>query len=204
MNTSPAELDARLYFGRLDVLVVESSKLEAEILSQVFMGFKVRGVTRLDDALAAQDHVQRNGADLTIVGTCQAGEGQPDAYDFIRWLRRHPSDTVREMSVILLAGHTLHSNVVRARDCGASFVIAKPITPQIMYERIVWLAKDARAFITCASYAGPDRRFQKLGPPAGQQGRRRDDLSLHVGEARAPNLSQHEIDAMVSGKGALR
>ena len=71
--------------------------------------------------------------------------------------------TVRTTAVILLAGHTLQSNVMRGRDCGANFVIAKPITPKILYDRVVWLAKDARAFVESPSYVGPDRRFQKIG-----------------------------------------
>ena len=128
-------------------------------------------------------------------------DGDVDEYDLVRRIRRNKAGGGRTAPIILLAGHTSQGNVLRARDCGASFVVAKPITPQVLYERIIWLAKDARPFVACDTYTGPDRRFQKLGPPAGTEGRRKDDLSLRVGEATAPNLSQSEIDAFLTGKG---
>ena len=119
-------------------------------------------------------------------------------FDFIRWLRRTKSERTRTRPVLLLTAHTLRADVILARDCGANFVIAKPLTPEVLYERIRWLGRDERAFISAASYSGPDRRFQKSGPPAGTDGRRHDDVSLQVGEATEPNMSQREIDAMVS------
>ena len=197
-------LDTKLYFGALSLVLLEANDLEAEILSQVFNGFKVRSITRLKSTTEAQSHLEREAVQLVAVGTTQQEAGAPDEYDFIRWLRRSKQDVVRTAPVILLTGHTLQRNVVRARDCGASFVIAKPITPIVIYDRILWLAKDARAFVNQPTYAGPDRRFRKSGPPPGTDGRRHDDLSLEVGEAKAPNLSQSEIDAMLGGKAAAR
>ncbi len=35
-------------------------------------------------------------------------------------------------------------------------------------------------------------------------GRRQDDLSLKVGEAVAPNMSQNEIDAILNPRGVMR
>ena len=186
----------------MSVLVVEANDLEAEILEQILGGFKVRGVTRFRTTHDLQDHLGRDAAELVIVGAAAPVAGAADGYDFIRWARRHKVEAIRTAAVILLAGHTLQGNVVRARDCGASFVIAKPITPRILYERMMWLAKDARGFIETKGYAGPDRRFQKIAPPFGMAGRRRDDFLPHLGEAKAPNPTQAEIDAMFSAKGA--
>ncbi len=200
--TKPApELEARIYFGALNVLLVEANALESEILAQVFSGFRVRSTSRLASTVQAQNHLERDAAQLVVVGTTQPEDG-PDEFDFIRWVRRSKIAGIRTASVILLAGHTMQSNILRARDCGANFVIAKPITPKVLYDRVVWLAKDARPFIEGTTYTGPDRRFQKMGPPPGLEGRRSDDLSLKLGEAKAPNLSQSEIDAMLGGKGA--
>ena len=203
MTDSPPNLDTRVFFGQLNVVVVEANELESEILAQVLGSFKVRAIARFDATADAQEHLGREPAQLVIVGSTQSDRGM-DEYDFIRWLRTSKVEEVRTASVILLAGHTPQRNVLRARDCGASFVIAKPITPRVLYDRVVWLAKDTRAFIRDENYSGPDRRFQMLGPPAGTAGRRRTDLSLQVGEAKAPNLSQSEIDAMLSGKGVAR
>jgi DNA-binding response OmpR family regulator len=104
----------------------------------------------------------------------------------------------------LLTGHTQRANVIRARDCGASFVVAKPILPKVLYSRIVWLAKDRRDFIDVESYCGPNRRFQNVGPPEGMEGRRSDDLSLTIGNAVEENMSQDEIDALMNPKSVTR
>ncbi len=202
--SAAAAVDSRVYFGALLVVLVETNDLEADIVAQVLTGFKVRGISRFRSAAEAEEHLARDVADLLVVGATRGKEGDVDEFDLVRRIRRNKGANARTSPIILLAGHTSQGNVLRARDCGASFVVAKPITPQVLYERIMWLAKDARPFVTADSYVGPDRRFQKLGPPAGTEGRRKDDLSLKVGEAKMPNLSQSEIDAMLNGKGLPR
>ena len=199
-----AAVDSRVYFGALTILLVEANDLEADIVSQVLSGFKVRNITRVRDAAGADEYLGRNTADLLVVGAVRRKDSEVDEFDLIRSIRRNKAGGARTAPIILLAGHTSQGNVLRARDCGASFVVAKPITPQVLYERVLWLAKDERPFVAAETYAGPDRRFQKLGPPADMEGRRKDDLSLKVGEAKMPNLSQSEIDAMLNGKGPPR
>ena len=72
-------------------------------------------------------------------------------------------------------------------------MVAKPITPKVLLERIFWVAREDRAFIECDTYVGPDRRFKHEGPPPGTDGRRKDDLPPEVGEAQTPNMSDDEI-----------
>jgi DNA-binding response OmpR family regulator len=198
-----AGVDTRVYFGQLSVLVIEGNELESEILSQVLGSFKVRTISRFATTSEAQAFLERETCQLVVVGSATRGS-DIDEYDFIRWIRRSKVEEVKTASVILLAGHTPQSNILRARDCGASFVIAKPITPRVLYDRVKWLARDMRSFVEGEAYAGPDRRFQMLGPPSGTAGRRKSDLSLQLGEAKEANLSQSEIDAMMSGKAMAR
>jgi DNA-binding response OmpR family regulator len=200
VSETGGERGGRLFFGRLSVLLVEGNSLEADIITQVLTGFKVRTINRFAASAEARDFLLRDGADLIVVGTPLVDAGDMDEYDFIRWVRRSKTEATRTAPAVLLAGHTSQANVLRARDCGASFVIAKPITPSVIYERLAWLIKDARGFINTESYAGPDRRFQKLGPPPDTEGRRKDDLSLRVGAAKEPNMSQTEIDALMNRK----
>jgi DNA-binding response OmpR family regulator len=201
MSGPPPVLDQRLYFGGLSVLALESSLLELDLLAQVLTGFKIRTLARFTQAEAAWTHLEHEPADLLFVGS---SAGPTDEFDFIRKLRRAKDVAMRTAPAILLTGHTQRANVLRARDCGASFVVAKPILPKVLYSRIVWLAKDRRNFIDVESYCGPDRRFHNLGPPAGMEGRRKDDLSLRVGAAVEDNMSQDEIDALMNPKSAAQ
>ena len=107
-----------------------------------------------------------------------------------------PSD-VAELAAVVVTGHTRISRVMKARECGAHFIVAKPITPAVLLQRIVWVSKDERLFIDCETYVGPDRRFRRLGPRPGIQGRRSDDLPAEVGEATEPNMDQSIIDNLI-------
>ncbi len=201
MTESSGDHGSRIYLGSVVVMLVESNQLEADILAQVLTGFKVKRLIRCSTTAEAADRLRRDSPDLLVVGSAQSGT---DGFEFIRTMRRDHDEMRRTAPVILLTGHTLQADVLRARDCGANFVVAKPITPPVLYERILWLIRDRRSFIYNDSYSGPDRRFQKAGPPPGVKGRRKDDVSLKVGEATEANMSQNEIDAFLQAKGAIR
>jgi hypothetical protein len=51
--------------------------------------------------------------------------------------------------------------------------------------------------VKAEGYVGPDRRFKNLGPPLGMKGRRKDDLTGHIGKATDPNLDQMDIDMLM-------
>ncbi len=53
---------------------------------------------------------------------------------------------------------------VPARDAGANVVVAKPLSPEILLQRIHWVARESRSFIVAPNYAGPDRRFKNVRP----------------------------------------
>ena len=121
----------------------------------------------------------------------------PSTTDFIEWLRRSRIEPNCFAPVLLTAGHTPSNAVARARDCGAHFVMAKPLTPIAVLERILWIAREGRRFVECDTYMGPDRRFKNEGVPAGMVGRRRDDLQGELGQAETPNMDQEVIDSLM-------
>ena len=126
--------------------------------------------------------------DLVIVdGVAESGEG----YEFVRWLRQEVPPPNQHTPVLVTAGHTMASDVAKARNCGAHFIVAKPIAPITLLERIIWVAKEGRAFLTSDGYVGPDRRHSSEGRKGGQPGRRREDKlaeaqRLAAAEAESP------------------
>lgn len=169
----------RLHLGGLGVLLVEADPMEAEIARQVLAGLGMRRMAHCTDAAEAAWHLRGTLPDLLVAGAALPAAGGPDQYDLIRQLRRTGA-AAAQLPVILLAGHTSRANVLRARDCGASIVMAKPVVPDVLFDRLAWLATDTRPFVLAESYAGPDRRRRPLGPPAGIAGRRRDDAAPDV------------------------
>ena len=137
--------------------------------------------------------IRKRLVDLILVDCAMP---EMDGYDFIRWLRREAPTQARQTPVIMLTGHAAASKVHKSRDCGASFVVTKPLTPAVLLQRIVWLSTDEREFIQSETYVGPDRRVRNMGPPLNVAGRRKGDLSTHVGEAVEANMDQSDIDSL--------
>ena len=179
------------------VLLVEPNQHGLEILAQIFSGFGVRNPLRAANADEAMAIVKKTELDLIV---CEAQLEGMDGYDFVHWLRRSKIEPNNFTSTIIISGHTQISKVQKARDCGANFIVAKPLTPKVMIDRVIWVARENRAFIECDTYLGPDRRFHSIGPPPNTEGRRADDLPLEVGDAVEPNMSQDDIDAMLQPK----
>lgn len=200
MSEAAGPPEPRLYLRNLSVLLVESSPQEQEIVARILAGFGVRTVSRQPTAAAATAHLRQAPADLLVVAAALPGT---DGYDFTRSFRFSALEC-RAAPVLLLTGHTRAADVHRARDCGASWVIAKPVTPRVLFHRIGWLARDERPFVETQAYTGPERRVRNLGPPPGAAGRRKDDLTLALGEATGANMSQAEIDALLNPRKAAR
>lgn len=189
--------EQRLNLSKSNILLVQGSTAELDILGQMFVGFAVKTIRKCQSIEEADEAIRRAVFDLIIV---DADMPENAGLDFIAALRRMPENGNRLAPVLVTCGHTARGLIRRTIDCGANFVVAKPITPKIMFDRVIWLARDEREFVDSEGYAGPDRRRKSFGPPPGEKGRRRDDLSVEVGHAVGPDMSQSAIDAMFSPK----
>ena len=186
----------KLDLRKASILLLEPNEQNMAVLTQVLAGFGAKTFHRCETGEQARALVESTPLDLMIVEG-QTAEGEPDGFDFVHWLRRSDLEPAAFTPVIITCAHTSMSNVTRARDCGAHFIVAKPLTPKVLFARILWVARVNRPFINAGVYVGPDRRFKNLGPPAGAEGRRSTDLKGEVGEAVEPNMSQTEIDDLM-------
>jgi DNA-binding response OmpR family regulator len=192
--------DSRLNLAKANVLLIQNSQTELDILGQLFIGFGVKTIRKFLEVADAEQAARTAMFDL-IVADCDLPGGA--AFDFVSRLRRADENPNRLAPLLLVSGHTPPSTVIRARDCGANFIVAKPVTPKVMLERVMWLAREERQFVDAPGYAGPDRRHKTFGPPPGMAGRREGDLSAEVGKSSGPDMCQNDIDAMFNPKRAL-
>ena len=149
---------ARFNLSKTTVLLLDPSPMGLAILGQILSGLGARMVHRCGTVEEAKEAVAQNQIDLMIVDTiAESGEG----YGFVRWLRKGVPEPNRHTPVLLTAAHTRMSDVASARDCGSHFIVTKPLAPIVVLERIIWIAKEGRAFLLSDNYVGPDRRFAK-------------------------------------------
>jgi DNA-binding response OmpR family regulator len=187
------DLNARINLRGAHVLVFDTNPQALDAIRQMLAGFGVGASYACDSAEAARERFGMITLGLIIVDPLAAG-----GFDFIRWLRREETSPNHVTPVIAALGHQTIGNVRAARDAGANFVLAKPLSPEVLLQRIEWVARENRQFVIAPNYAGPDRRFRNDGPPPGMDGRRADDLSFEVPLAASePNMSQFEVDVLM-------
>lgn len=184
----------RINLDRSRVLLIDDNPQALEALNSMFRGFGVRKQFKCSSGPEAMHVVKTQELDLIVIDSSMP---DMDGYDFVRWLRRDAPDISKFTPVIMLTGHAARTMVEKSRDSGANFVVSKPFTPEVLLQRVFWVAKDERQMVIAHGYVGPDRRFKNMGPPLGIKGRRKDDLSTHVGAATAPNLDQSDIDMLM-------
>lgn len=184
----------RINLERITFLLIDDNQQALDIMGQVVSGFGVRTMLKCQSVREAKELAVRTEIDFVITDVRLPDE---DGFDFLRWLRQEASEPNRYAPAVMVTGDTSSAVVHRARDCGAHFVIAKPITPKVLLQRIFWIARENRLFIDSETYKGPDRRFKRLGPPPGVNGRRAEDRPTKLRDNAGPNLSQDEINALM-------
>jgi len=166
------------------VMVVDDESFSLRLTTQMLLGFGVRTRYSCESADEAMTTLKAHPVDLVIVDAEMPGK---DGYDLVRWLRRSGLDNAWSPA-LMVSGHTPESKVAKARDCGANFIVARPLTAALLLDRILWVAKDVRGMLETSTYSGPDRRFRELGPPEG------------VAERRADILSQGGLESLEDGR----
>lgn len=175
------------------VLVVDENQMSLEILTSVFYGFGAKERLRTQDLEEAKRLIMGQPVDMLVL---DAGFPDGAAFQFMHWLRHEAPEPICFVPTVIVTGHSTRSVVKRARDCGAHFVVSKPITAGVLLNRLAWIAHEKRPFVKHEIYSGPDRRWKNTGVPPGTEGRRATDLSAEVGDAQDDNMSQDQLDAL--------
>ena len=152
----------RLNLKNIAGLLVDRDAFTRGLVAQMLRGFGIEKLMIAGTGAEAKQMIAANCPDICFVEG--ALDDMPTA-DFVRWIRRQTSQTLRFMPVIVLTGYTQLRLIAAARDGGAHIVIRKPISPQTLFDRINWVARVSRPFLETPHYIGPDRRFHSIDPP---------------------------------------
>lgn len=175
---------------KVSVLIADSNSTSLQIMRQVLAGFGVRRPLTCATADEGLELASEHEINLVVANDVL---GDTTGYEFIRALRRRSSDHNAFAPVIMISGHTKRANVAAARDCGANFVVAKPISPQVMLERIVWVAKEGRPFVEAGAYLGPDRRFHEGEGDKPRRRRGDPQTAVYDPASPSPRVADEEI-----------
>ena len=157
----------RINLDRSVVLLIEHNPQAMDALTAMFRGFGVRKQFKCASATEAMHVVKTQELDLIVT---DANLPEMDGYDFVHWLRREAPEAMRFTPVIMLTGHAAKAVVEKSRDSGANFVVALPFTPEVLLQRVFWVAKDDRPDGGGRGLCGSGPPLQEPGPAPRRQG----------------------------------
>ena len=134
-------------------------------------GFGTRDVYEAEDGAAGLEAFTQYGPDIVITDWVMPIF---DGLELVQMIRQPGANANPYVPIIMLTGHSEKHRVVRARDAGITEFLAKPISATALYDRILKLVADPRAFIRTKTYFGPDRRRNTgtyLGPERRKAGK---------------------------------
>ena len=171
----------RLNLKNVTTLLVDNDGFTRGLVAQMLRGFGMDPPAQCQTAAQAMHHLEHHYADLCIIEAMQ-----PDmaGSELIKWIRHQEKSPFRFVPIIVMTGYTQLRLISAVRDAGANLVVKKPMSPQCIYDRILWVARTQRSFVEADGYAGPDRRFRDVEPPDGVFRRESDgrgnDLSERI------------------------
>lgn len=137
------------------VLVADDNR---EMRTLVRALLRAGGVNHVMEAASGEDAfalLRQHGADLLIADWKMA---PIDGLALTQMVRRSEQSPNPFIPILMLTAYTETSRVIAARDAGVSGFIKKPISAQMLFNRVSNALTDTRLFVRCETYMGPDRR----------------------------------------------
>ena len=164
-------LKLTINLSSMTTLIVDNDRFMRGLVGQILHGFGAEPAAVASSGEEAIRMMRAHAFDLCVV---EAVLPDMSGADFIRAVRTIKGGQIRFTPILVLTSYTQMHQIQDARDAGANFVARKPISPQTLYDRIVWMGHVNRPFVESLNYNGPDRRFHDVEPPDGKYNRATD------------------------------
>ena len=153
LSKEPSKKSYRM--DSLDVLVVSDNRHILKLLNTILSALDVGKVRTVRRPASALSHLEHFFPDLVI---CDRKMKPIDGLDFVLMIRKSNTVTNRFVPIIMLSSDTEIQHVLEARDSGITEFVAKPLSPKVLYNRVVSIIERPRPYIRTKHYFGPCRR----------------------------------------------
>ncbi|MBM3567679.1 MAG: response regulator [Alphaproteobacteria bacterium] len=169
--------------SKVSLIMVDDDKFMRSLLLQMLRGLGFKSVMACDGVDAAIDEMRVSAYDIAMIDWVLGGE--KSGLDMVKMIRKGEIGE-RMLPIIMLTANTKLAAVMEARDAGITEFLAKPVSAQTVYSRVVEVIEAPRQFVRTKSYFGPDRRRRKDEKFEGPFRRAEDanDLSIDAGNAK--------------------
>jgi two-component system, chemotaxis family, chemotaxis protein CheY len=145
----------RIDFNKLRFLVIDDNAHMRRILRTLLHGFGARDVYEAEDGATGLEAFTHYMPDIVLVDWAMPIF---DGLELAQMIRQPGANANPYAPIIMLTGHSEKKRVMAARDAGITEIMVKPISAKALYQRILNVVANPRAFIRTKSYFGPDRR----------------------------------------------
>lgn len=137
------------------ILIVDDNKNMRVLLRTILRPYGFTNVQEAEDGIEALEALKTAFFDLVIVDYAMPNL---DGSEFAKLVRNSSDSHNKFIAIIMVTGHPTRQVLLRARDGGVDEILAKPVSAQMLQERLVSVIKHRREFVKTKSYFGPDRR----------------------------------------------
>lgn len=141
------------------VLSVDPNTFMREILRELLDGLGVGRIVMARSLDSARERLaEYPGIDIVLT---ELDLDQDDGIELIRAIRDNRDRRIRMLPLLVITADTRMPRIVESRDAGATEFLAKPVSAEGIYRRLVQLIERPRPFVRIGDdYFGPDRRRQ--------------------------------------------
>ena len=141
--------------AQLSVLLIEDNNHMRILLRTLLKAFGIRDIQECAEGGAALESLQLRMPDFVVVDLAMA---PMDGLQFTRAVRRSEDQMLSVLPIIMCTGYTERRRVEAARDAGVTEIVAKPVTPAKLFQRIEEIVLRPRSIVRTPTYNGPSRR----------------------------------------------
>jgi two-component system chemotaxis response regulator CheY len=155
----------------MSALVIDDEPTTRELLTGMLQELGVMDIRRARSGRNGLEVLRGFTPDFII---CDIMMEELDGIEFTKSVRTDPASANPFVPVLMLTGDARIEMVREARDAGANGFLAKPISVDVLRQRLEATLAENREFIRSWDYPGPDRRRRDI-PLQGRSDRRKFD-----------------------------
>jgi two-component system, chemotaxis family, chemotaxis protein CheY len=140
--------------SNVNFLVLEKHTLVRKIMTEVFREFGVSTVQSTANPEIAWQMFNTSSIDIILSDWTHGLDGM----HFLRRVRKDRKTPNPFVPVIIITANTELDHIIEARDNGMTEFLAKPVSANLIYSRIVRVIENNRSFVRLSDFFGPDRR----------------------------------------------
>ncbi len=128
-------------FRDLVILIADPSSYMSMLVHSMLRGFGTNKVLEVRNSNGVLQILTTQKIDILI---CDARLPPHGGLQLTRAIRRKEDNEHRTIPILIMTGDGREATVKLARDAGANMVIAKPMSPASLYDRLAWIAFNPR------------------------------------------------------------